>query len=50
MELPPDLTDGMAKDAFIDALNSRDLELAVFQSQAKTPHQAVKVAMFFEGL
>ena len=49
VELPPDLRDGMAKDAFIDALNNRDLELAVFQSQARTLQQAVKVAMEFEA-
>ena len=49
MELPPNLRDGVARDSFTDALNSGDLELAVFQSQAKTLKQVVMVTMQFEA-
>ena len=40
--VPLDIRENMAKDSFLDALNDRELELAVFQSQPKTMQDALK--------
>ena len=39
----------MAKDSFLDALNDRELELAVSQSQPKTMQDALKTAIEIEA-
>ena len=40
--VPLDIRENMAKDCFLDALNDRELELAVFQSQPKTMQDTLK--------
>ena len=49
----PDLTNSMrdiiAKDAFLDSLNNKELELAVFQSQPVSLQGAPQVAVQFEA-
>lgn len=47
--LASDLREGLAKDYFMDSLNDKDLEYAVFQSQATTLQEALKVAVEFEA-
>ena len=47
--VPANIREAMAKDSFLDALNDRDLELAVFQGQPKTLQDALKVAMEMEA-
>ena len=39
----------MAKDSFLDSLNDSEIELAVFQSQAKTLNDCLRVAVEFEA-
>ena len=39
----------MAKDSFLDALNDKEMEMAVFQSQARTLNGALQVAVEFEA-
>ena len=39
----------MAKDSFLDALNDRDLELSVFQSQPKSLQDALRIALEIEA-
>ena len=41
--------DSIAKDAFIESLNSRDLELAVFQGRPKNLQDAVNIALEYEA-
>ena len=47
--VPLDIRENMAKDSFLDALNDRELELAVFQSQPKTMQDALKTAIEIEA-
>ena len=49
IELPSELREGIAKDCFIESLNNRELEMAVFQSRPKSLQQAVNVAIEFEA-
>ena len=44
-----DIRESLAKDSFVDALNDRDLEFAVFQSQAQNLNDALRAAVEFEA-
>ena len=44
-----DLRESLAKDFFLDALNDKEMELAVFQSQARSLSDALRVAVEFEA-
>ena len=44
-----DLRESLAKDCFLDALNDKQMELAVFQSQARSLNDALRVAVEFEA-
>ena len=46
---PADIRETLAKDCFLDALNDKEIELAVFQSQARGLHEALRVAVEFEA-
>ena len=48
-ELPRTLREGIAKDAFIETLNNRDIEMAIFQSRPRTLQEAVNVAIEYEA-
>ena len=48
-KLPMELRDAIAKDAFRDSLNNKDLELAIFQGQAVTLQDALKTAVEYEA-
>ena len=48
-ELPSAHRDSIAKDAFIESLNSRDLELAVFQGRPRSLQDAVNIALEYEA-
>ena len=41
--------DSIAKDAFIESLNSRDLELAIFQGTSRSLQDAVNIALEYEA-
>ena len=49
VELPSTLREGIAKDAFIESLNNREIELAVFQGRPKILQQAVNIAIEYEA-
>ena len=49
VELPRTLREDIAKDAYIESLNSREIELAVFQGRPKTLQQAVNIAIEYEA-
>ena len=44
-----ELREILAKDSFMDSFNDREIELAVFQSQAKTLNGCLRVAVEFEA-
>ena len=44
-----DMRESLAKDYFLDALNDKEMELAVFQSQARSLNEALRVAVEFEA-
>ena len=48
-ELSPSMRDTIAKDAFLEALCDRELELAVFQSHSRSLQDAVKAAIEYES-
>ena len=43
--VPLDIQENMAKDILLDALNDKELELALFQSQPKTMQDALKTGI-----
>ena len=47
--VPLEIRENMAKDSFLDALNDRDLELSVFQSQPKSLQDALRIALEIEA-
>ena len=47
--VPSDVREHMAKDSFLDALNDRELELSVFQSQPKNLQDALRIALEIEA-
>ena len=49
VELSTSQKDGIAKDAFVEALNNQDLELAVFQGRPRSLQEAVSIALEFEA-
>ena len=48
-DLPSSLREGIAKDAFIEALSDRELELVVFQRHPKSLQEAVQVALEYDA-
>ena len=46
--VPLEIRENMAKDSFLNALNDRELELSVFQSQPKSLHDALRVTLEIE--
>ena len=47
--VPLEIRENMAKDSFLNALNDRDLELSVFQSQPKSLQDALRIALEIEA-
>ena len=47
--VPLENRENMAKDSFLDALNDRDLELSVFQSQPNSLQDALRIALEIEA-
>ena len=47
--VPMDIRESMAKDSFLDALNDKELELAIFQSRPKTLQDALRTAIEIEA-
>ena len=48
-DVPLEMRENMAKDTFLDALNDRDLELSVHQSQPKSMQDALRIALEIEA-
>ena len=48
-ELPNEMRDVIAKDVFLEALNNKEMELVVFQSQIGSLQQALGVAVEYEA-
>ena len=47
--VPLDIRETMAKDSFLDALNDKELELSVFQSQPRNLQDALRIALEIEA-
>ena len=47
--VPLEIRENMANDSFLDALNDRELELSVFQSQPKSLQDALRIALEIEA-
>ena len=47
--VPLEIRENLAKDSFLDALNDRELELSVFQSQPKSLPDALRIALEIEA-